>query len=434
MSHCPLACEAMAALRPWLSAPAWRIAFSGGLDSTVLLHLLASLRDELELPPLSAIHVHHGLQPAADAWADHCRLVCDALGIEFLVRRVAPGQGASLENAARQARYAALGGCLGKGEALLTAQHRDDQAETLLYRLLRGSGVRGLAAIPPSRPFAQGHLLRPLLAVGRERLLAYATARQLSWVEDPSNGDQRFDRNYLRQSLLPALRKRWPQAQANLARTAGHMRDAQALLDELAVLDLDSVAGGSRFAWLDLPSLDLAALTGLSASRQRNLLRHWLADQVSMPDTDHWRGWDALRDAAADRAPRWRLAGGELVRGEGRIWFLAGPWLAEPETGELPWSDLGRALVLPGNGSLRLEGLPPAGELQVRYRQGGETMRVPERGERDLKRLLNEAQVPVFLRCRLPLLYCQGRLLAVANLPRLAPAGLSLVWKPPGLR
>ena len=139
-------------LSPWRNAPAWHIAFSGGLDSTVLLHLLANAKD---LPPLSAIHIHHGLQAAADSWPAHCQLVCDALGVPLRIMRVHVQPGASLERAARDARYQAFAEVIGAGGVLLTGQHRDDQAETLLFRLLRGAGVRGLAAMPAYRPLSK---------------------------------------------------------------------------------------------------------------------------------------------------------------------------------------------------------------------------------------------------------------------------------------
>ncbi|MCM2463928.1 tRNA lysidine(34) synthetase TilS, partial [Pseudomonas sp. CG7] len=154
-------------LSPWRNAATWRIAFSGGLDSTVLLHLLATLSQHHALPALSAIHVHHGLQAVADAWPEHCRSVCAALGVPLDVVNVHVRPGASVERAAREARYAAFVAAIGSHEVLLTAQHRDDQAETLLFRLLRGAGVRGLAAMPGDRPVGEGQLLRRLVDVCR---------------------------------------------------------------------------------------------------------------------------------------------------------------------------------------------------------------------------------------------------------------------------
>ncbi|VVN95155.1 tRNA lysidine(34) synthetase TilS [Pseudomonas fluorescens] len=402
----------------WRNAPTWRIAFSGGLDSTVLLHLLAQLAKTESLPMLTAIHVHHGLQAVADAWPEHCQSVCDALGVPLQVVRVQVRPGASLERAARDARYDAFKATTGPSEVLLTAQHRDDQAETLLFRLMRGAGVRGLSGMPSVRPLGRGRLLRPLLDVTRAELEAYATEHQLSWIEDPSNQDRQFSRNYLRHQVFPVLTERWPQAVATMARSASHLSEAQALLDELAQIDLAQAGAISDFDWLGVPSLELASLAKLSTARQRNALSHWLTARTRLPDSDHWASWEDLRDAADDARPIWRLADGELHRAGGRVWWLSGGWLqaVEPVPG---WPDPATPLPLPGNGQLRLSGTIPEGPLQVRYRQGGEVMQLPGRGHRDLKRLLNESGLPLFARGRLPLLYRGEQLLAVANLPGL---------------
>lgn len=422
-----------AALQPWLAAPAWRVALSGGLDSTVLLHLLVRLRERESLPALGAIHVHHGLQAAADAWPAHCRQLCAALGVPLRVEYVQVGIGASLERAAREARYAAFARHLGAGELLLTGQHRDDQAETLLFRLLRGAGVRGLAGMPARRALGRGQLLRPLLGVSRAELQAYAEQQGLRWVEDPSNADSRLARNFLRHEVLPPLARHWPQALQNLARSAVHLREAQDLLDELAVGDLVPARLAGEFAWLNLPALRLAPLRELSPSRQRNALRHWLAPLTPLPDSAHWAGWDALRDAAVDAAPIWRLAAGELRRADERLWWLAGDWLRQPlAPGE--WEAPAQPLALPGNGWASLQGGGPRQGLQIRYRAGGEVLALPGRGRRDLKRLLNERGVPAFVRGRLPLLYRGEELLAVANLPGIDGSQLGdwrLCWQPP---
>jgi tRNA(Ile)-lysidine synthase len=419
-------------LKPWRNAPAWRIAFSGGLDSTVLLHLLAHLAKTQSLPALSAIHVHHGLQAVADAWPEHCRSVCAALGVPLQVVHVQVQPGASLERAARDARYHAFTETVQPGEVLLTAQHRDDQAETLLFRLLRGAGVRGLSGMPRQRPLGVGHLLRPLLDVTRAELEAYANEQGLSWIEDPSNEDRQYSRNYLRHQVFPGLTSRWPQAVATMARSAAHLSEAQALLDDLADIDLSLASTVSDFEWLGLPSLELAALEKLSVARQRNALSRWLEPRTRLPDSDHWSGWEDLRDATGDARPIWRLAQGELHRAGGRVWWLSGAWLNPlPVAGT--WLDPALPLVLPGNGALTLRGKIPDGPLQIRYREGGEVMDLPNRGHRDLKRLLNESGVPSFVRGRLPLLYKDGQLLAVANLKGLDGGALGdwhLHWQP----
>jgi len=417
-------------LSPWLNASAWYIAFSGGLDSTVLLHLLAEHARNGATPPLRALHIHHGLQSAADAWPAHCQAVCDQLGVELQVLQVQVAPGASLEQAARDARYAAFAQVLGPGDIVFTAQHREDQAETLLLRLLRGAGLRGLAAMPGQRSLGQGSLVRPLLATSRQQLHDYAQAQGLVWIEDPTNADTRFDRNYLRAQVFPPLQQRWPQASQNFARCAEHLGEALGLLDELARGDLAQAEQGAAPAWAAVPSLDLAALDRLSPARQRNALQYWLSQRTRLPDTRHWAGWVDLRDAAADAQPVWRLADGRLLRSHGRIWWLSGDWL-QPPAGECIWADPGVSLALPGNGSVRLDVAAPLSGLRIAYRQGGEMLVIPGRGRRDLKRLLNELQVPHFVRPRLPLLYRGEHLLAVANLPSLAQVDCQLHWQLP---
>lgn len=420
-------------LARWRAAPEWRVAFSGGLDSTVLLHILAQLASREALPPISAIHVHHGLQAVADGWPDHCQRVCDTLAVPLQVMRVRVEGGASLERAAREARYAAFAAALGAGECLLTGQHRDDQAETVLFRLFRGAGVRGLSGMAGSRPLAVGTLLRPLLDVSRAELERYARSHGLSWVDDPSNACDDYDRNYLRNQLLPGIVQRWPSAVETITRSAEHLAEADGLLGELAQNDLVSAGARNEYIGMQLPSLAIAALAELSEPRQRNALRQWLVPLARLPDSVHWAGWRDLRDAREDAEPIWRLADGELRRAHGRLWWLASPWLGFVPANQA-WGDPSQALSLPHNGSLRFEGEPPEGPLEVRYRQGGEVMALVGRGSRDLKRLLNEAAVPAFLRGRLPLLWRADELLGVALLPGLrveAGQGWTLRWTPP---
>ena len=421
------------ALQPWRSASGWCVALSGGLDSTVLLHLLASLAQREALPPLSAIHIHHGLQAAADAWPAHCRELCAALCVPLQVEYVQVAPGASLERAAREARYAAFAARLGVGELLLTAQHRDDQAETLLFRLLRGAGVQGLSAMPMSRALGVGQLVRPLLNCSRDELLAYAREHKLTWIEDPSNADERFSRNYLRRQVLPALLGRWPQASANMARSAAHLSEAAQLLDELAQQDISAAQVSTEFAWLRLPNLALPALRSLSEPRQRNALRYWLRPLTAMPDSEHWAGWQALRDAALDAAPIWKLAAGGLRRSDERLWWLAGDWLCSPVPVNVVVQG-NQQVTLPANGSVRIDGQLPAGNWQLGYRQGGDQLLLPGRGHRDLKRLFNELRVPAFVRDRLPLLRLDNQVVAIANLPGMqgaADGSWQLHWQPP---
>ncbi|MCW2267798.1 tRNA lysidine(34) synthetase TilS [Pseudomonas sp. JUb96] len=413
-------------LSPWLRAPSWCVALSGGLDSTVLLHVLVHASHHQPLPPIRAIHIHHGLQASADSWPAHCQRLCDALGVRLQVVNVKVAPGASLEQGARDARYAAFAQSLQAGEVLLTGQHREDQAETLLFRLLRGAGVRGLAGMPQVRALGQGVLLRPLLDVPRQVLEAYGREQQLQWVEDPSNSDTRFSRNYLRHAVFPVLQQRWPQVAQNLARSAEHLGEAQGLLDELAVQDLARASTPGGIDWLTLASLDLTVLRGLSPARQRNALQYWLAPRTRLPDARHWAGWESLRDAVGDGQPCWQLTDGELHRSHSRIWWLADDWLKTPQVQS--WDCPGQALELADNGRVQLSGILPQGPLHIAYRQGGEVLQVAGRGRRDLKRLLNEHQMPPFVRLRLPLLYRGEQLLAVANLPGLSQGEWQLHW------
>ncbi|PCK54653.1 tRNA lysidine(34) synthetase TilS, partial [Pseudomonas aeruginosa] len=285
------------------------------------------------------------------------------------------------------------------------------------------------------RPLGGGRLCRPLLGVSRAELEAYAQAHRLDWVEDPSNQDPRFSRNYLRREIMPRLASHWPQAVAGMARCAAHLREAEDLLAELAAIDLRACRQPSELDWpdwLDLPRIALEPLRRLSAARQRNLLRAWLGQLTRLPDSDHWAGWESLRDAGDDADPIWRLESGELRRGAGRIWWLPADWRAA--AGPFVWERPAHPLLLPGNGRLALLGEVPAGPLRVDYRRGGEVLALAGRGRRDLKRLLNEAGVPSFLRGRLPLLFRADELLAVANIPGLdspREGGWRLSWSPP---
>lgn len=420
-------------LAPWRNAPAWRVALSGGLDSTVLLHLLVQIASREALPPVSAVHVHHGLQAVGDAWPEHCQHFCDSLGVPMRVVRVQVDDGASLERAAREARYTAFAEALGEGECLMTGQHRDDQAETVLFRLFRGAGVRGLSGMAATRPLGAGVLLRPLLGVKRTELERYARRHGLNWVEDPSNACDEHDRNYLRHRVLPDIVQRWPSAVETITRSAENLAEADGLLGELAQNDLICAGARNEYIGMQLPSLAIAALAELSEPRQRNALRHWLAPLARLPDSAHWAGWRDLRDAREDAEPIWRLADGELRRAHGRLWWLASPWLGFVPANQA-WRDPSQPLSLPDNGSLRFEGEPPGGPLEIRYRQGGELMTLVGRGSRDLKRLLNEAAIPAFLRGRLPLLWRADELLGVALLPDLrveVGQAWTLRWTPP---
>ena len=408
----------MQVLRNYQHAPGWCVAFSGGLDSTVLLHVLSRFVRAHKCPPLRAIHVHHGLQSIADNWPEHCQKVCAGFDVLLQVVYIQVPEQASVEQAARDARYAVFAQNLLPGEVLLMAQHQDDQAETLLLRLLRGAGVAGLQGMPQARVLAHAQLLRPLLHISRKQLEAYAADHGLRWIEDPSNQSDDYDRNFLRNRVTPLLSQRWPAFSRVFQRTGQHMQEAQQLLNELATQDLALAQMPKEDDWLPLPALRLDVVKSLSFIRQKNLLRYWLTDREQAVDAAHWAGWNDLLGAAPDAEPMWRLKNGALQRYRQLIYWLPEQWLAAPQMLSLKITEIGE-YELPGNGLLCVQG-QLAGPLTVSYRQGGECMRLPKRGRRDLKRLLQEQGVAPFVRQRLPLLFDeQNELVAVAGLPDL---------------
>jgi tRNA(Ile)-lysidine synthase len=426
---------ALAAIDPRWPEGGACVALSGGLDSSVLLHAMAEVAHERSIR-LRALHVDHGLQAESAAWAQSCRAACDAAGIPLQV--VSLGlevpRGASVEAAAREARYAALAAQLSAGERLLTAHHRDDQLETVLIQLLRGAGVAGLAAMPARARLGRGWQLRPLLDVDRAELRAYADRHGLAWHEDPMNEALRFDRGYLRARVLPAIRERWPSAAATVARGAAHLAEASRLLADVAAADAAGI--------LDAGRLSLEGLGRLPRERQVNLLRWWLREEGLRPPAAAQLG-AVLPDffsARADGAPRLAWPEGEIRRYRGRL-YAGRPLPARPRAvawGEAATFDLGAGLgslqlVEAADSGLRAP-LPAAPEL--RFRVGGETIKPhPGRPRKRLKDLCQEAGIVPWMRDRLPLLYVDGRLAAVGDLwidvefaaPPGAPA-LKPVW------
>lgn len=388
------------------------LACSGGLDSTVLLHRLAG-EPALRARGLRAVHVDHGLHPQSVAWSEACAANCLQLGIDLQVQRVTvveTGQG--LEAAARAARHAAFAQTLAAGELLVTAHHRDDQAETVLLRLLRGAGD-GLAAMRPLRPFANGWLWRPLLDVPREALQAYAREHALHWLEDPSNQSDRHDRNFLRHHVLPRLAQRWPQAGQALARSAGLLA-TQA--DLLAGEDQRRLA---RVQGLDPATLGLPALLAEAPPWRARLLRAWVAG-LGLPPLpgDAPATLEAELLAARPDAEACFAWSGAVVR-RWRDLLHAGPEQAPlADDFSVQWSGL-EPLALPTGDLLRLEpGLAFDTPLRVHARQGGERLRLPGREHHTtLKHALQDLGVPPWERTRLPLLsHPDGTLLAAGDL------------------
>jgi tRNA(Ile)-lysidine synthase len=289
------------------------VGLSGGCDSVVLLHLLTRLG---YLGRLEAIHVHHGLSPNADAWAQFCADYSARLGVPLTVRRVVvdPSMGLGLEAAAREARYQAFAetasGCL------LLAHHRGDQAETVLFNLLRGAGVTGAAGMPAERTFGKLRLLRPLLDASRTDIEAYAGASGLSWVDDESNADTSLTRNFLRHDALLALNQRFPAAESSLAQAASHFSEAALLLDDLAALDWQQASEND--------AARLPVLKALSLPRLKNLLRYRLRQLGwQVPVTSRLDEFARqLQSAGPDRHPELRLPDGKMRAARGLLHWL----------------------------------------------------------------------------------------------------------------
>jgi len=413
--HTDSSAEFLAKLRANLPAldqtPRLSVAYSGGLDSTVLLTALVKL--ELEVP-VRALHVDHGLRAESPEWQAHCERYAGELAVEFETRRVhvdPADQG--IEAAARQARYAALAELLEHNEVLVTAHHADDQLETALLRLFRGSGVKGLTAIAERVPLGSGYLNRPLLNFSRAELAAQARQWQLVWLDDPSNQSLRFDRNYVRHEVLPSIVRRWPAAARAAVRLAAHMRDADEILKAMASMDL---AGATD-------PVPRGILRRLSPARQRNALRALVARQgLPLPGTaqlEELRASLAVTRADAETCVRWPGAEARVYRD--RLYLLEPLEPVTPPESSL----LAARWESEHAGALWLErstgpGLPDAWVrqgLRIRFRRGGESFRPLQRAhKRPLKRWLQDEHILPWMRNRIPLLYRDEQLVAVGDL------------------
>jgi tRNA(Ile)-lysidine synthase len=416
------------------------VAFSGGLDSTVLLHALARALVDRPNYRIRAAHVDHQLQRDSAIWRQHCGSVALSLQLEFvpLVVKVAADPELSPEAAARDARYAALRQILRPNEVLLTAHHADDQLETMLLALMRGAGLRGLSGVPSVQIFGGGWLARPLLEFSRAELEEWARSEQLQWLDDPSNANTNFDRNFLRHRVLPALRERWPAAAHSATRSTAHLREAGRLLDVLAAADLESVAIGS--------CLSMTQLAGLAPARRRNVLRHWIRQHgMRVPSTRKLATIERdLLIAREDRLPCVEWDDVEVRRHRGLLYCMRQRPAFEPAD-PLPWN-VSQVLELPAQlGRLRAQrdaagGLAVArarGELQVHFRRGGEELQpAGDPHHRKLKKLLQDAGVLPWWRDRVPLIYSAEQLVAVGDLwiaeefaARHGEDALRIVWE-----
>ncbi len=422
------------------------IGFSGGLDSTVLLHLARQWQQQHPATGLLALHVNHQLQSHADSWQQSCEALCCQWQIPFQAEVIQVDRAAaSLEQSARDARYAAFRCHVRPGDVLLLAHHRDDQVETLLQRLLRGSGPLGLGGMGAVSRQNGLTIVRPLLETDRAALEQYARRQNLPWIDDPSNSDSQFERNFLRNEALPQLRTRWPQLNQTLARSARLSRESAGLLDELAQLDLGPPAPDN--------ALPLDRIRPLTAHRARNLIRYWLRQQgATLPsEAQLQRVLDEVIPAPADAQPEILWGGQALRRYRGAIYCV--PVLPPPPQQPLPVTldilaahspDLpipGQLTITPGQGTAFSRTALQAGPLSLRFRQGGEQVKPAGRHTRSLKQWLQDCSVPPWWRDHWPILYINEE---IAGLPGLfacagfAPQSLDdavwLDWQPPPSR
>ncbi len=418
----------------------YRVAFSGGLDSTVLLHMIASIRDRLAVP-VEAIHIDHGLNSHSGDWSRRCEALCRRLAVPFQAIKVdaAPRNGEGPEAAARKARYRAFAEGLEWEDYILAAHHEDDQAETVLLQLLRGAGLRGLSAMPQRRRLGKGWLVRPLLTASRSELRAWAEAAELDWIEDPSNFDTGFERNRIRHEILPTLAGCRPGASHSIARSALHCAEASDLLDELGAMDMESCETAPGV-------LATGRLRALSSARTRNALRFWLRSRgLPTPDTANLnRIIDEVIPAAEDAEPVVRWTGAEVRAYRGELYAMSPVEPVSPDwmirwsgTGELVLpAGLGRLALRPARGAGLKAGVFAHRTVSVHFRSGGERCRPAGRGHsHSLKKLFQEAGIPPWERGRLPILSVGGETAAVADLCYGEPfaaasgeAGVEVLW------
>ncbi|EJG0968217.1 tRNA lysidine(34) synthetase TilS [Vibrio parahaemolyticus] len=414
------------------------VAFSGGVDSRLLLELLRRYQ-EANSVSCHAVYVHHGLSQNADIWAEKCRLWAKQASISCSVEHVSldTNSGESIELLAREARYEALARHINCGDLLLTGQHADDQVETFLLALKRGSGPKGLSSMAESMPFAGGTLVRPLLNTKREQIEAAAKHFGLEWVEDESNQDTRYDRNFLRHRIVPELSERWPSIHQAVQRSANLCAQQEALLDELlgAVFE--------RALQVDL-SLSIDELAHHSELARARLIRMWLSKlNANMPSQTQLRLiWDEVAQAQQDANPKLKLKQGEVRRFQNKLYWVA------PHADMTNWQShiqIDEPLTLPEcMGTLTL--CTSASQLNIALPSQPELLRVTFNPEglsahpttrshsRKLKKLFQEYHVPSWLRRQIPILMYKDQVVAVADLfvdQTFSGQDCELIWRKP---
>ena len=389
------------------------LGFSGGLDSTVLLHLVASspLKSKLRV-----IHVHHGLSAHADQWAAHCEDVCKALNVPFQVFRVeVSSEGKGLESAAREQRYAAFGNAMADNDLLLLAHHQNDQAETVLFRLARGTGLNGLAGMRSRRKLGVLKVYRPLLNVARTELESYAKAHHLDWVEDGSNASDTFDRNFIRQHIIPVFERRWPGFVEKVSATSSKLLDTHDLLAEYIGEDFDLL--GRRKERLG-ESLSLVPFSRFSCARKKALILAWSESMgLDSPGQAHLEKLAEVLEAKDDAQPCLNWGNAELRRFDGRLFLL--PRVAYRELETCRWRikeplNLGEGFSLY---CLNADEYAPSTEFEVRSRTNAARCRpVTREHSQTMKKLLQEYRLEPWLCAIVPCVYVHGELVAVADL------------------
>ncbi len=402
------------------------IAYSGGVDSLVLLHCFKQIKANAR-----AVHVHHGLQDVADDWVHHCQQTCDALNIPLDVLYVDAKQkpGTSPEESARNARYQALQKNLKAGDCLVTAQHLNDQAETLLLQLFRTASAAGLSAMPACKTFGKFLHIRPLLSFSRKDIENYAAQNKLQWVEDPSNDDVSYDRNFLRKEILPQLENRWPEVNAQMATVASQQASNLQVLQDMAAIDLANalVTQDRPFSFFKVESmLSIQRLKKLSLPRLLNLLRHWIILTLGKQPTRNLLQEieSSLINSQPDAKPDIVFSGYAFRKFQDDLYLLKlnSELMVNEEVSWHPSS----SLKLPGL-NVQLKAIEAAGEgldkklldesLTVHFRKGGEKFHpAGRRHSQSLKKLLQEAGIPPWEREVLPLVYLGDELIAVAGL------------------
>ncbi|MGZ8136861.1 MAG: tRNA lysidine(34) synthetase TilS [Methylococcaceae bacterium] len=407
------------ALNGFTQAPRIYIGYSGGVDSHVLLHLCASVTHLKS--KITAVYIHHGLQEAADAWIEHCQQTALKLNVNFLALRVnaLPQSGESPEEAARNARYQALRSLIGINDLLLVAQHREDQLETVLLQLFRGGGLPGLSGMPRSMVFGQGFMLRPLLNETKQAVIDYANAQQLNWVEDPTNLSNDYDRNFLRNAIVPLLKQRWPTVDKTVTRSAKHCADGQMLISALGETLFLSV-----FNSVD-KTLTISRLQTLPIIEQPLVIREWFRRlHLKMPALGFVeRILHEVIASKADSDPILQGQGYCIRRYRDKLYCLQ---QSEPEAlQDIIWPADQLSITVPNNDILS-RAQSSAGILleqwetavvTVRFRRGGEKIILPGRqGHHSLKKLFQEAGIPPWERELTPLIYLNDKLAAIGDL------------------